>query len=168
MNLWNPSAGAIVDRMTILQVKMSKIVSVAKVLLIKKEHATCLDAIMAKQRSLSELSREHLYELVENLYQQNVHQWEVEDAIRVAIKGLGDIDANENIEDLRRVARIAEASARGNEERAELIKAIDEMFGEVPEFKSYCGGASWESLTATTRKKAAPAIWRGSATLGPN
>lgn len=141
--LIDPSAGSLADRLTILEIKRRKLRGMGGVTIeVLRECALCSRALTTKAYSLDESSRGNLSVLVARLAQQNVHQWEVEDAIRLAIRNLGDIDSNENIEDLRRVARIAEASARGNEKRSELIKAIDEMFGVVPEFKSYCGGAS--------------------------
>ena len=113
------SNGEVVDKITILKIKLDKIKDSGKLENIKKEYR-----ILSPYMESFEVRREF-----ENLYSINLLLWEVEDSIREKEK-IEEFD-EEFISLARKVYRL-------NDERAKIKKTINEKTGsELTEEKSY-------------------------------
>ena len=117
------SNGEVVDKITILKIKLDKIEDYGKLENVKKEYR-----ILSPYMESFEVRREF-----ENLYAINLLLWEVEDDIREKEK-IEEFD-EEFISLARQVYRL-------NDERARIKKTINEKTGsELVEEKSY---KEWE------------------------
>jgi|TARA_R110000824_G_scaffold166797_2_gene343557 hypothetical protein len=117
------SNGEVVDKITILKIKLDKIEDYGKLENVKKEYR-----ILSPYMESFEVRREF-----ENLYAINLLLWEVEDDIREKEK-IEEFD-EEFISLARKVYRL-------NDERARIKKTINEKTGsELVEEKSY---KEWE------------------------
>ena len=113
------SNGEVVDKITILKIKLDKIEDYGKLENVKKEYR-----ILSPYMESFEVRREF-----ENLYSINLLLWEVEDSIREKEK-IEEFD-EEFISLARKVYRL-------NDERARIKKTINEKTGsELVEEKSY-------------------------------
>jgi hypothetical protein len=113
------SNGEVVDKITILKIKLDKIEDYGKLENVKKEYR-----ILSPYMESFEVRREF-----ENLYAINLLLWEVEDDIREKEK-IEEFD-EEFISLARKVYRL-------NDERARIKKTINEKTGsELVEEKSY-------------------------------
>ena len=135
MLLFTPSAGQVADRLSILLNKRDKAVAAgADIRAIETELQHCALSLKISKQVLGTDKLDQCEDLFGTLYRRNQKQWELEDAVRAAIKALPE---EPSYEELLNVVNIERENCRGNEHRAELVKQIDILFGAVPEYKAY-------------------------------
>jgi hypothetical protein len=118
------SAGEVIDKLTILEIKLARITDPAKLANVAREHAA-LDA--AWQEAVPD--RATLAELVAALRQVNETLWDIEDEIREHERR-GDFGAS--------FVALARSVYRTNDRRAELKRAVNARLGStLVEEKSY-------------------------------
>lgn len=118
------SPGELLDKLTILEIKLDRIDDKAKLANVRREHERLL-RVWAE----SGLAGEEVESLRARLREVNEALWGIEDAIREEEreKRFGD-----------RFVELARSVYRRNDERAALKKRINEMLGsEIVEEKSY-------------------------------
>ena len=136
MLLFNPSPGQIADRMTILKLKISKSCNHhnQSVKAAQEEYDHCERVFYQYAESFDDHKNDRLSILFSGLQEQNRLQWEHEDNVRIALKAMSDPPTYEQ---LLAVATVESKNALGNENRAKLVRAIDELFEVAPEVKLY-------------------------------
>jgi hypothetical protein len=118
------SVGELVDKITILEIKLSKIKNHEKLKNIKNE----LDVL---NEYFLKIDNDQLTKLKNKLKDTNLRLWNIEDDIRVCEKNQ---DFNSNFINLARSVYIT------NDERFELKNSINEIYSSViKEVKSYEG-----------------------------
>lgn len=100
----------------------------------QQEYLLCYAAIQARLDELGVDFADYSH-LFSELDRQNHAQWDVENAVRLALKQLPEM--NRPVEQLNQIVNLAQQSANGNERRAALVRQIDELFGAIPDLKSY-------------------------------
>lgn len=135
MLLFSPSAGHVMDRMSILELKIEAARSRASATRdFEIEHMACLEAIARKATRLTEAEVVESHSLYAQLREQNQKQWNFEDAIHKALEEMSEYPL---YEDLILIAELAKGTHLGNKRRSELVSAIDTLFGEHTERKMY-------------------------------
>ncbi len=137
MLLFEPSPGQLVDRMTILRVKRVKgNPTETQVLALELELARCEEALLRWWYGVERNGNpEGLSRLVVWLHDRNERQWELEDNVRRALRLFHAGDASYGR--LLEIAQIESKNAQGNEDRARLVREIDDLFAVTPEVKKY-------------------------------
>jgi hypothetical protein len=131
MLLFNPSPGQIVDRLSILELKLDH-ASRQAWFAIQGEIKACQSALETKTPSVEKLA---VYQVLSyQLREQNKKQWAFENDVRRAIKHLSDPPSYEELLDL---CTSAKETHLGNEVRAKLVAQIDALFDTVTEGKIY-------------------------------
>ncbi len=120
------SNGEVLDKLTILHIKLSKIIDPSKINNIKNEH----DYLAHLCNAILELK--HIKALYKKLYDINLVLWEIEDKIRIKEK-LSEFDS-EFIE-------LARLVYKTNDSRAEVKKQINletnSLFVEEKSYETY-------------------------------
>ncbi len=118
------SPGELLDKLTILEIKLERIADEGKLANVRREHE--LLSVVWRQ---SGLAAEGLERLHGELRAVNEALWEIEDAIR-------EQEREERFGD--RFVELARSVYQRNDDRAALKKRINEMLGsEIVEEKSY-------------------------------
>ena len=121
------SVGELIDRITILAIKLDKITDESKLVHVRREHALLIarrDAAMARSAPLDALTQQ--IEIV------NRALWEIEDDLR-AMEQAGDFGPN--------FVEKARAVYKTNDERTRIKTGIDALTGSaLSEQKSYVRG----------------------------
>jgi hypothetical protein len=133
MLLFSPSPGQIVDRLSILELKIKA--STARgfdTQALEVEAQACREALT--KRTLPENQFMEYESLVKRLRVQNQGQWESETALRSLTENLSVPPA---YEELIEYVKTVSARDKGNELRAFLVASIDGLFNEVVERKMY-------------------------------
>ena len=135
MLLFNPSTGQIVDRLSILLLKLDAATNRGSdTYNLEGEIRECRAILLTRTFLLNmEESREY-YSLCDKLTVQNKRQWDYEDAIRRAINHLSNPPT---YDELMSLGVLAKGTHLGNEERSKLVAAIDVLLKEAPEQKIY-------------------------------
>ncbi len=115
------SNGEIVDKLTIIEIKLEQIKDETKLVNLKKEY-TVLDEAVSKI-----IKKDH--ELYRNLLKINQELWDIEDTIR-------DLERDKNFGDA--FVKTARAVYFTNDKRSEIKRQINELTGSnLVEEKSY-------------------------------
>ncbi len=115
------SNGEIVDKLTIIEIKLKQIKDKAKLVNLKKEY-TVLDEAVSKI-----IKKDH--ELYRNLLKINQELWDIEDTIR-------DLERDKDFGDA--FVKTARAVYFTNDKRSEIKRQINELTGSnLVEEKSY-------------------------------
>lgn len=118
------SPGELLDKLTILEIKLDRIDDPAKLANIRREHE-----LLSRLWRDAGVADEAIDELRSQLRELNEGLWDIEDAIR-------DEERDKRFGD--RFVELARSVYRRNDERAALKKRINERLGsEVIEEKSY-------------------------------
>ena len=116
------SVGELVDKITILEIKLDKIKNTDKLKNIKNE-------LNILQKYFDEIQNNNLIGLKSNLKDTNLKLWQIEDDIRVCEKN------NKFDEDFIQLARSVYIT---NDKRFEIKNSINQLFSsEIKEVKSY-------------------------------
>lgn len=116
------SVGELVDKITILEIKLDKIKNTDKLENIKNE-------LNILQKYFDEIQNNDLIGLKSNLKDTNLKLWQIEDDIRVCEKN------NKFDEDFIQLARSVYIT---NDKRFEIKNSINQLFSsEIKEVKSY-------------------------------
>jgi len=116
--------GELLDKITILELKLERIADEAKLANVRIEHQTLSDT-----RAQSLPASDELDALVADLKAVNGRLWEIEDDIR---------DCERNKDFSNTFIELARAVYINNDERAQLKRAINELLGSrLVEEKSY-------------------------------
>tara|TARA_B100001287_G_scaffold22610_1_gene16546 strand:- start:1299 stop:1688 length:390 start_codon:yes stop_codon:yes gene_type:complete len=116
------SVGELIDKITILEIKLQKIKDPKKLENINIE----LDTL---NQHFTEIKNENLSQLKNNLKEVNLKLWQIEDDIRVCEKNQS---FDKNFIELARSVYIT------NDQRFEIKNSINELFSsEIKEVKSY-------------------------------
>lgn len=116
--------GELIDKITILEIKLKNIMDEAKLANIRREYESLMDTY-----------REHIEEtealrvLIDELREANARIWDIEDDIR-------DLERNKNFGD--RFVEVARSVYRSNDRRAATKRKINELLSSaIIEEKSY-------------------------------
>ena len=121
------SVGELYDKISILEIKKSKIRDKNKLLEIEKELNSL--NITLKDHGLNNFQDTYLDKLIEDLTQVNLDLWEIEDGKRLAEK-------NKNFD--KKFIELARNVYKFNDERAKIKLAINTSLGSnIKEVKSY-------------------------------
>ncbi len=116
------SVGELIDKITILEIKLQKIKDPKKLENINIE----LDTL---NQHFTEIKNENLSQLKNNLKEVNLKLWQIEDDIRVCEK-------NQNFD--KNFIELARSVYITNDQRFEIKNSINELFSsEIKEVKSY-------------------------------
>ena len=116
------SVGELIDKITILEIKLQKIKDPKKLENINIE----LDTL---NQHFTEIKNENLSQLKNNLKEVNLKLWQIEDDIRVCEK-------NQSFD--RNFIELARSVYITNDQRFEIKNSINELFSsEIKEVKSY-------------------------------
>ncbi len=116
------SVGELIDKITILEIKLQKIKDPKKLENINIE----LDSL---NQHFTEIKNENLSQLKNNLKEVNLKLWQIEDDIRVCEK-------NQNFD--KNFIELARSVYITNDQRFEIKNSINELFSsEIKEVKSY-------------------------------
>lgn len=138
MTLFEPSPGAVIDRLTILEIKLEKAKAAgSKTSDMALEASRCETSVSKFLDTLDSRKRVELCLLFSRLFQRNIQQWNLEDRIRAEIRSRPGDPSTWDLDSLVKAVLVARDNADGNEHRAQLIRQIDELFGFTPEFKEY-------------------------------
>lgn len=133
MLLFTPSTGQIVDRLSILELKIKA--SSARgfnTAALVAELQACREVLDKKILPKEQIAE---YEsLTKKLREQNQRQWELEISLRRLTEGLSNPPI---YEELIEYTKTVSARDQGNELRAALVADIDILFNEVVERKMY-------------------------------
>lgn len=117
------SAGELIDRITILELKREKLETSASVRIVSELGAACAERERAFQQS------ERLADLTEQLRQINRVLWDVEEALR-GCERAGSFGEH--------FVELARTVYKSNDRRAAIKRRIDECVGsEIVEYKSH-------------------------------
>lgn len=125
------SVGELIDKLTILEIKLSNINDSNKLSNIDKEHKllTSKLADVLKNNQITEEQKNALHKATKELKTTNTRLWEIEDDIREHEKNK---KFDDNFIDLARAVYIT------NDRRSEIKKDINSLLGsEIVEEKSY-------------------------------
>lgn len=123
------SAGELIDRLSILEIKMSKIKDTQKLLHVSHEHNTTNLAFKSLYDGLQEERQPTISELAIKVKEINSLIWDVEDGIR---------DHERRADFGPSFIELARKVYHYNDERAALKRQINELLGsEIIEEKSY-------------------------------
>lgn len=118
------SPGELLDKLTILEIKLDRIEDEAKLANVRREHEL-LSGVWRK----ADASDEAVDDLRESLRSVNERLWDIEDAIR---------DEEREKRFGERFVELARSVYQRNDERAALKKRINELLGsQIVEEKSY-------------------------------
>ena len=118
------SVGELIDKITILEIKLQKIKDPNKLENINIEFDTL-------NQHFTEIKNENLIQLKNNLKEVNLKLWQIEDDIRVCEK-------NQNFD--KNFIELARSVYITNDQRFEIKNSINELFSsEIKEVKSYEG-----------------------------
>ena len=121
----NVSIGEVVDKLTILEIKLLKINDQNKLSYVKNEK----EFLIFKLESLNLLKSKNFQELKQKLFETNIKLWEIEDKIREYEKNK---DFGDKFVDLARSVYIT------NDKRFQIKDEINKSFNsEIREVKSY-------------------------------
>lgn len=137
MMLLDPSPGQLVDRITILKLKIqhgSSVCTTGPTNAAQWEYAACYSKLTTHLSGVNLEDTQQFWKLFSQLEEQNLRQWRSEDAVRVALFNCQDPPTYEQ---LISVYREEKPNAEGNEIRARLVKDIDAIFNVIPEVKIY-------------------------------
>ena len=133
MRLLKPDAGEVVDRCTILQLKIEAATRLNRnpnhFVQEKKELVTYL--YDNKLQDTSEETRDSFYRMERDLLSVNIRLWRNEDEVRA----LPEVTNLTTIPNIRRLAVLCKQIAKLNDERATLVKSINALFGTTTEEK---------------------------------
>ncbi|MDC1095693.1 DUF6165 family protein [Pelagibacteraceae bacterium] len=120
------SIGELIDKITILEIKKSKINDNTKILKVNKELIS-LDSTLDKSITADQLNS--ISELIDQLKNINLKLWDIEDGKRLAEK-------NKQFDD--KFIELARNVYKFNDERADLKLKINNILGSnIQEIKSY-------------------------------
>ena len=123
------SNGEIVDKLTILAIKLEQIKDEAKLINVQKEYDVLAPIVHDMYEALSELDRPEMKKLHKDLQDINKTLWNIEDHIRVH-ESKKDFDYD--------FIELARSVYFTNDERADVKKQINELTGSaLVEEKSY-------------------------------
>ena len=123
------SNGEIMDKLTILAIKLQQIKDEAKLKNVQTEYDVLAPIVHGIYESLEEESKEFLQDLHKNLQDINQTLWNIEDQIRIH-------ESKKDFED--DFVELARSVYFTNDERAEFKKKINELTGSLlVEEKSY-------------------------------
>ena len=120
------SNGEIVDKMTILELKLDKIKNITQLKNIEKEWTVLNDCVMALYQIYGD---SNLYSLVDDLSEVNSKLWDIEDWIR-------DCEKEQRFD--KEFVELARSVYKLNDERSEIKRQINLLTkSELIEEKSY-------------------------------
>lgn len=123
------SNGEIMDKLTILAIKLQQIKDTAKLKNVQTEYDVLAPIVHGIYESLEEENKEFLQDLHKNLQDINQTLWNIEDQIRIH-------ESKKDFED--DFVELARSVYFTNDERAEFKKKINELTGSLlVEEKSY-------------------------------
>lgn len=116
------SYGELVDKITILEIKMERMTQAAKKSNVLKELLELQNEFLEWANDLSQLEQKELFALKQELYDTNIQMWDIEDAIREKEQ------KNEFDEQFIEIARLV---YKTNDKRGFIKRVLNDRFGSL-------------------------------------